>query len=202
MFDNDIRGQQLVAELKEWTCLRDKQLEHNVRADGSVRVIGFKRVSGRRLMYVANQYGKNASFIMDTAENRCVEIDFQDDIAWSPVAGRPAGANSLITLINETLGKTVSVKEVTDAGATNVLVIRAVSPIKVSHKFVRAVLSCPNVIDISVTRTYCNIMMARKSNMVGGLAHIGATTGFQFTRRANNNGAGKSRIKTRRRTQK
>lgn len=198
MFDNDTRGQRLIAELKEWTSLRDKQLEHNVRADGSVRVIGFQRVSGRRLMYIANQFGKNASFSLDTSDNRYIEIDFQDDIAWEPNPTQAGNNSDLMETIKSYMGSAATIAKYTDRGSTNVVVIRAVSPIQVTHKFVRTVLNCANVIDMSITRTYCNIMIARKSNMVGGLAHIGATSGFQFNRHPHRNAAGKSRRRRRR----
>ena len=192
IFDNDTRGQQLVTELKEWVSLRDRNLEYNIRADGSIRVIGFTRISGRRLLCTANDFGKTASFTMDTSKDRNVEIDFHDDIGWKPVTDKSCTKIALIELIKETFNGSIQIIDMHDVGSTNVIQLKATTAVAISNSFVRAVLHCSSVIDISFTRTYCNITMARSSNMIGGLAHIGSTTGFRSTRRNQRNGACKT----------
>lgn len=184
MFDNDVRGLKLVTELKGYTKARDSALEFSMRADGSVRITGFRMIRGRTISDVAQRWGKSATIIM-CPESGVTEVDFRDDVGWKtaiPVVGSigdklDALGSAVLGLVQGTAS--VEEQETLYPGSTRLMQVRVAGSASLPSCALRNILATPAVIDVLIFRNGFDVMLARNTNLVGGLAHIGSTRGFR-----------------------
>ena len=199
MCDNDVRGLALIKELQESQTNRDQNLEFSFRADGSLRVTGMHMCRGRRLSDLAAKWGKSATVRMALLQSS-VTVDFRDDVGWKAVASvvteQASAPSKMVSAVTACVaGDHVSVLELKHGGSTSVIRIRPTSAATIGTNALRNLLVTPMVVDLHLYGTYADVLVARTSNLVGGLAHIGSTSGFSTPQRRNH--AGKQRYMAR-----
>lgn len=182
MCDNDVRGLGLIKELQAERTNRDENLEFSFRADGSLRVTGLRMCRGRRLSDLAAKWGKSATVRLALLQET-VSIDFRDDVGWKAVASvmtdQTSAPSKMVSAVTACVsGDHVSVLELKHGGSTSVIRIRPTSTATIGTNALRNLLVTPMVVDLHLYGTYADVLVARTSNLVGGLAHIGSTTGF------------------------
>ena len=195
MFDNDVRGMQLIAELKLLKTSRDRDLEFSFRADGSVRVTGLRMIRGRTLSDMAQRWGKSATTLLHRQQT-WVTIDFRDDVGWKsaePVDASPDTATIAAALQKCVTGKSISVMHPPRSGATHNIRLVTDEAATFGSVGLRSLLATPLVVDVLIFANKLDVMVARSSNLIGGLAHIGSTRGFApVTVKSDNLHVGKS----------
>lgn len=179
MCDNDVRGLSLIKELQSTQTSRDGNLEFSFRADGSVRATGVHMFRGRALSEISAKWGKSATARLLPVQHSTV-VDFRDDVGWKAVASVEAdGSAKLVAAVEACVkGDRVSVVELEHGGSTRVIRIRPTVDATIDTNALRNILVTPMVVDLLIYGTYADVLVARTSNLVGGLAHIGSTSGF------------------------
>ena len=185
MFNNDIRGGKLITELKEYHNPHARSLEYSVRANGSLRVTGLQQFKSRNLLASAHRWGKSFSVILQSGQSHVV-VDFQDDSMWkgtgllqTQLAMNGSADLSVMAaaLDNDMLDGEVDITQISLV-ATHTLQVTACTTATITSQSLRSILALPMVVDILIYSDRLDVVVAKDSNLVGGLAHVGSMRGF------------------------
>ena len=187
MFEEDTRTSGLIRDLKSIKCLRDGQLEYSVCSNGSLKVSGFLYARCRTIVDISQNYGKSTAVRVNPLGNG-VELEFADDNNWKVESGVDTKQGQIPEDVVSFLAANMPTTSPTElprklSGATRCIRCTITDQACLTSDIIRNLLATPTVIDVIMYNTYFDVMVARKSIVMGGLSYIGTTTGFRAVRR-------------------
>lgn len=195
----DTRIQAILTDLRGQLGLRDTPLVVAASHSGRVMVQGPRRVSARRLAAACLSHGKAFSVVYSGPGGAVPAVMIGDNSAWqAPVAPDPSSTNEATVVLwaaKAGLDATVEAKTGRAAGATDV--VRVVAAGEVPATAIGNLLALNSVVNIFFEASSFDVYFAKPTGLLGGLGHIGATTGHSGKFRSRTARAGKAKARPR-----
>jgi hypothetical protein len=196
----DSRTQAILTELRGQLGLRDTPLVVAASHSGRVMVQGPRRVSARRLAAACLEHGKAFSIVYSAPTGAVPAIMIGDNSAWqAPVAPDPSSTNEATVVLwaaKAGLEATVETKTGRAAGSTDVVTVVAAGEVPATA--IGNLLALNSVVNIFFEAQSFDVYFAKPTGLLGGLGHIGATTGHSGKFRTRSARAGKARPRLKR----
>lgn len=195
----DSRTQAILTELRGQLGLRDTPLVVAASHSGRVMVQGPRRVSARRLAAKCLEHGKAFSVVYSAPGGAVPALMIGDNSAWqAPVAPDPSSTNEATVVLwaaKAGLDATVEAKTGRAAGSTDVVTVTATGEVPAAA--IGNLLALNSVVNIFFEARSFDVYFAKQTGLLGGLGHIGATTGHSGKCRSRTARAGKARARPR-----